>query len=74
MPFPAVLILHGQADKRVPLEQAVAMRRALSDAGKPYEYVVYPREEHIFSERKHIVDTGERIVRFMEKHIGPGVK
>ena len=40
VPIPAVLVLHGEEDERVPLEQAVAMRRALADAGKPFEYVV----------------------------------
>ena len=72
--IPPMLILHGADDRRVPLEQAVAMRRALADAGKPYEYVIYPREGHIMKERKHLVDMGVRIVRFLDKHIGPRIK
>ncbi|KAK5120022.1 hypothetical protein LTR85_007098 [Meristemomyces frigidus] len=70
VPIPPMLILHGEKDERVPLEQAVAMRRALEDTGLPYEYVVYPREGHILKERRHLVDMDERVLRFVGKHIG----
>ena len=68
--IPPVLILHGEKDIRVPLEQAVAFRRALQHARLPFEYVVYPREGHIFSERRHWVDMAERVLRFVDTHIG----
>ena len=70
VPIPPILILHGEKDARVPLEQAVGMRRALIDHKLPFEYVSYPREAHIFKERKHIVDLGERLVKFLGKHMG----
>lgn len=70
VPIPPMLILHGEKDERVPLEQAVAMRRATEDAGLPCEYVVYPREGHFIGERKHLVDMDERVLRFVDKHIG----
>lgn len=68
--IPPVLMLHGEKDLRVPLEQARGFRRGLEHYGLPYEYVVYPREGHIFGEQKHIKDMGERIVAFVDKHIG----
>lgn len=68
--IPPVLILHGEQDKRVPLEQAVGFRRALEDAGLPFEYVTYPREDHIMKERKHLVDMAERIKRWCDTYIG----
>lgn len=70
VPIPTMLILHGEKDERVPLEQSVATRRALVDAGLPFEYVVYPREGHIIQEMKHLVDMDERVLRFVDKHIG----
>jgi dipeptidyl aminopeptidase/acylaminoacyl peptidase len=69
--IPPILIVHGEADERVPLEQAVGFRRALEGAGLPFEMVTYPREPHDFQERKHIVDMTERVVSFMKKHLGP---
>ncbi|KAH9828269.1 putative acylamino-acid-releasing enzyme [Teratosphaeria destructans] len=42
--IPPMLMLHGEKDARVPIEQARGMRRALIDARVPFEYVVYPRE------------------------------
>lgn len=70
--IPPVLILHGEKDVRVPLEQGVGMRRALESKRLPVEMVVYPREEHLFKERRHLVDMAGRVVDFMEKHVGPG--
>ena len=68
--IPPMLILHGENDKRVPIEQAVGMRRALQSAGLPFEFVMYPREPHLFEERKHLVDMAGRVLRFVNTHIG----
>lgn len=68
--IPPVLILHGEDDKRVPLEQAVAFRRAMEGANLPFEMAVYPREPHVFKERLHLKDMVERMLRFVDKHIG----
>jgi len=71
--IPPMLILHGEKDERVPIEQGRAMRRAMESTGLVFEYVTYPREPHLMQERKHIVDTGERVKGWVEKWIGPGV-
>ncbi|KAI7204903.1 hypothetical protein KC316_g7401 [Hortaea werneckii] len=68
--IPPMLILHGEKDERVPLEQGMGMRRALEGIGVPCEFVVYPREGHFIRERKHLVDIAERSLRFVEKYIG----
>ncbi|WPH02080.1 Hypothetical protein R9X50_00493500 [Acrodontium crateriforme] len=72
--IPPMLILHGEKDERVPLEQAVGMRRAMRAAGlrDKVEMVTYPREPHTIHEWKHLVDLGKRMVAFVEKHIGSG--
>ena len=56
-----VLILHGQNDARVPLNQALSFHRALRDAGAPAELVVYPREPHGIAERAHQIDLLKRV-------------
>ena len=68
--IPPMLILHGENDERVPIEQARGFRRALESAGLPFELVTYPREPHAFKERKHIVDMAGRVLRFVDTHIG----
>lgn len=67
--IPPMLILHGEADERVPVAQAWGFRRALVKAGLPFEMVTYPREGHEFHERAHVVDCLERVVQFAKKHL-----
>ncbi|CAK3831212.1 acylamino-acid-releasing enzyme [Lecanosticta acicola] len=74
MVVPPMLILHGERDERCPITQAWGMRRALESAGLPYEFVTYPRQPHIFTERNFWVDMLDRVGKFCEKHIGPGEK
>lgn len=67
--IPPMLILHGQNDIRVTIEQARAFRRGLIHHKLPFEYVEYPREGHFVQERKHLEDMLERSLRFVQKHI-----
>ncbi len=64
-----ILILHGEEDKRIPLTQAVAFHRGCLRWGWPCEFVVYPREEHRFKERKHMIDMLKRVRRFYDLHL-----
>jgi acetyl esterase/lipase len=41
-----VLIVHGEDDTNVPIDQAIFFHRALSQFGAEHEFVVYPREGH----------------------------
>ncbi|KAK5111241.1 hypothetical protein LTR62_005269 [Meristemomyces frigidus] len=83
--FPAMLMLHGEQDVRVPIEQARGMRRALEELNRKvevdgrekkveWEYVIYPREGHVISERRHLLDLGTRVAGWVEKYIGPGLE
>jgi dipeptidyl aminopeptidase/acylaminoacyl peptidase len=67
--IPPVLILHGEKDQRVPITQSWVLRRALDEAGLPFEFVTYPREGHHFTERKHVEDLMERILRVVRMHL-----
>ncbi|KAK3673672.1 hypothetical protein LTR78_006577 [Recurvomyces mirabilis] len=81
--LPAMMILHGEGDVRVPVEQGRGMRRALeqfcAEEGKKEEgregpvewrYVVYPREGHFIVETGHLVDMGRRVVGWVERFLG----
>ena len=56
-----VLILLGQNDERVPVNQAISFHRALRERGVRSELVVYPREPHAVRERAHQVDILHRV-------------
>ncbi|KAJ5444749.1 WD40-like Beta Propeller [Penicillium daleae] len=64
-----ILILHGEEDVRVPLSQAVAFYRACIRNNVPVTMVSYPREGHLFHERKHIVDMWKRMRQFYDLHL-----
>ncbi|GAC1377977.1 MAG: S9 family peptidase [Ktedonobacteraceae bacterium] len=63
------LIVHGEKDECVPVNQAYAFYRALCEEQVPTELVIYPREGHGLSEREHLHDYQERILRWFEKHV-----
>ena len=61
------LILHGQADDRVPLGQGQELYLGLRKLGVPTEFVTYPREPHGFREPNHQVDKIERELAWFSK-------
>ncbi len=56
-----LLILHGERDARVPLNQARLFHRALMETGCESEFVTYPREPHGIEERLHQIDVMRRV-------------
>ncbi|MBF6590060.1 MAG: S9 family peptidase [Ktedonobacterales bacterium] len=63
------LIVHGERDECVPVNQAYAFYRALSERERPVELAVYPREGHGFTERDHLLDLERRVLRWFETHL-----
>jgi dipeptidyl aminopeptidase/acylaminoacyl peptidase len=63
------MILHGQADTRVPIPQSEEFYRALYERHVPVEYVTYPRENHGFVEPRHIQDRWQRYLVFFGKYL-----
>jgi len=61
------LILHGQADDRVPPSQGQELYLGLKKLGVPTEFVTYPREPHGFREPNHQVDKIERELAWFAK-------
>jgi dipeptidyl aminopeptidase/acylaminoacyl peptidase len=54
------LILHGQADQRVPIGQAQELYVGLRKNGVPVQLVFYPREPHGLQEPRHQLDKLKR--------------
>jgi dipeptidyl aminopeptidase/acylaminoacyl peptidase len=67
------MIMHGQVDTRVPIAQAQEFYQALKERNVPVEFVVYPRENHGFTEPRHQMDRVRRYVRFFAKYLNAPV-
>ncbi len=63
------LILHGEQDARVPLNQAIFMHRGLKKYGVEVEMVTYPREPHGLQEHQHVVDLHRRVAEWYQRWI-----
>ena len=65
-----VLIVHGKEDRRVDIEHAYRLRKGLEALGKPYEWLMKPKEGHGFYKPENQVEYFERILAFFDKYIG----
>jgi len=64
-----VLILHGDADPHVPVQEAYHLQTVLEKKGIPYEMKIYSGAGHGF-ENEVWRDAGLRSLRFLQKHLG----
>jgi dipeptidyl aminopeptidase/acylaminoacyl peptidase len=64
-----VLVLHGEADSRVPVSQGEEFYNGLRLLGRDVRMVRYPREPHIFTEREHQIDSLGRILAWYDSHL-----
>lgn len=65
-----VLIAHGKDDQRVPYSNATQLRAALDKAGKPYVWLVKPKEGHGFYSEEDRTDLYDHMQAFLAKYIG----
>jgi len=66
-----VLILHGELDKTVPVEEAYHLKQILEKKQIPYEMQIYPGVGHGFS-GEIWRDAGLRTLTFLSKHLASG--
>ncbi|MCX7060247.1 MAG: prolyl oligopeptidase family serine peptidase [Gammaproteobacteria bacterium] len=66
-----VLIIHGENDRRTPLTQAKALRKALDAKEHPYQWLVRPGEGHGFYREENLQARNRAMVDFLGKHLGP---
>jgi carboxymethylenebutenolidase len=62
------LILHGDADPTVPVEEAYHLQEMLEKRGIPYEMQIYPGVGHRF-DGDIWRDAGRRTLAFLQKHL-----
>ena len=63
------LVLHGEADTRVPTFQGEEFYNGLRFLGRETQMVRYPREPHVFIERAHQQDLLERVLNWFDSHL-----
>ncbi len=64
-----ILLLHGQLDDIVPPQASAEWAAALRQAGKTFEYKVYPDEPHGFLKRANEMDMLARMERFLDWYL-----
>jgi dipeptidyl aminopeptidase/acylaminoacyl peptidase len=63
------LILHGQADTRVPIGQAQELYMGLKKNNVPVQLVFFPREPHGLQEPRHQLDKMKREYDWMARYV-----
>ena len=63
-----LLIVHGKADKRVPVNQSRMMAAALKAAGKPVNYIEQPLADHHFTRAEDRLEFLKAMAAFLEKY------
>ena len=64
-----VMLIFGEADVRVPLEQGEKMKKALDRAGQKPEWIVKDEEGHGFVKTENRVDMYTRMLKFLNQHL-----
>jgi dipeptidyl aminopeptidase/acylaminoacyl peptidase len=67
----ATLLIHGEADNKVPVGQAIEFYNGLRARGVPVEAALYPGEGHGLTDRRHKIDALNRIAAWFETHLAP---
>jgi dipeptidyl aminopeptidase/acylaminoacyl peptidase len=65
-----VFIVHGGMDHRVDVEHAYRLRDRMDELGKPYEWLLKPKEGHGFYRPENRLELYERMLTFLDKYIG----
>jgi dienelactone hydrolase len=66
--LPPVLILHGDADRNVPVREAYKIERVLEEARVPYDIQIYPGADHGFR-GADFDDALKRTFDFLDTHV-----
>ncbi|MEM7079659.1 MAG: prolyl oligopeptidase family serine peptidase, partial [Pseudomonadota bacterium] len=66
-----LLLVHGDVDTTVVIEQATRFVEALDKAGKDYRYIEQRNGDHYFSLQSHRVEYLRAVGEFLAQHIGP---
>ncbi|XVH32042.1 S9 family peptidase [Haloferacaceae archaeon DSL9] len=64
-----LLVIHGEADRRVPISQSEQLVDELERAGKRHEFRRYADEPHGFGDRENVVDAYTRTADLFAKYL-----
>ncbi len=67
-----VFIVHGGEDFRVDVEHAYRLRDRMEELGLPFEWMLKMKEGHGFYRPENRLELYQRMLAFLDKHIGPG--
>lgn len=71
---PPFLILHGTADKTVPVEQSEMLAAALKKAGVEHQLVIIPGAPHTFHLQPQQQDLRPIVLGFLDRYLKPSAK
>jgi dipeptidyl aminopeptidase/acylaminoacyl peptidase len=66
-----ILLIHGKNDTVVPVDESYAMQTALKAAGKPFDLLLLPNEDHWLSSEATRIEMLKATVAFVEKYNPP---
>lgn len=66
-----ILLLHGSEDTTVPIAQSQIMARALTAAGKKFQFVELPGDDHFLSSSAMRVRALSELEKFLAPYLGP---
>jgi len=69
-----LLVIHGENDPRVPVEEARQIIAAISSQGGVVDSLIFPDEGHGTSKRVNIIKEYRKQVGFFDKHLKPGAE
>lgn len=66
----ALLLSHGDEDRRAPIEHANRLREAMKKAHKPFDYMEFDKEGHGFANEDNREKFFTKVLGFLDQHIG----
>jgi dipeptidyl aminopeptidase/acylaminoacyl peptidase len=75
--LPPTLVIHGDKDDVVPVEEAHALRKLALDKKLPVEVKIYARVGHVFQravgqfDLTTLMDAERRMTAHLDKHLAP---
>jgi dipeptidyl aminopeptidase/acylaminoacyl peptidase len=64
-----LLILHGMMDSNVFVQDSVRLIERLIKLGKDFDAMLYPSQDHAFTDSASWIDEYRRIERFFDQHL-----
>jgi dipeptidyl aminopeptidase/acylaminoacyl peptidase len=64
-----VLVVHGEADERVPISQGQEFYYELRFLGREAQMLRFPREPHVFAERDHQETLLQHVLDWYNEHV-----